>query len=175
MGEPKGYLVVPVGYNPSDRIRALELDVNDNLKVSVENILSVISQSYGYISGAWQKSAFPWGFSGSMLVSAANLALPGGVYDLDSTLVPAGEYHYVMNVCYMYSGTPPGATRMLYKTSAAEIYLIDAGAVVSGVWYPKPLTVLLGPGDRLALRLISSTLNDSAHLRYTAMRIDVDQ
>ena len=42
MGEPKGFLVVPVGYNPSDIIRALELDASDRLIVTDDQLKTIL-------------------------------------------------------------------------------------------------------------------------------------
>jgi len=42
MGEPKGYLVVPLGYNPDGRLRTFELDADDNLLVSLASILATV-------------------------------------------------------------------------------------------------------------------------------------
>ena len=40
MGEPKGYLILPIGFNPSDDVRAFTVDVNDYLKTALEAGLS---------------------------------------------------------------------------------------------------------------------------------------
>lgn len=48
MGEPKGKLVTLVADNPDDELRSLEVDANDNLKVTVESLADKGRRMYGY-------------------------------------------------------------------------------------------------------------------------------
>ena len=66
MADPKGLLVVPVGFRADGSIHALELDTSDRLKVLVDSVTGVIvvTQSdpenlkvgnYGWDGSTWQK------------------------------------------------------------------------------------------------------------------------
>jgi len=55
MAEPKGFLVVPVGFNPSGDLRALELDANDYLKVALAAWLEGAVDVKGYTGAAWKE------------------------------------------------------------------------------------------------------------------------
>ena len=55
MAEPKGFLMVPVGFNPSGDLRALELDANDYLKVALAAWLEGAVDVKGYTGSAWKE------------------------------------------------------------------------------------------------------------------------
>jgi hypothetical protein len=93
MAEPKGFLMVPVGFNPSGDLRALELDANDYLKVALAAWLEGAVDVKGYTGSAWKE----------LLVNASGQAIVVGKGTSEEVnaalLAPArglvGEHGYV--------------------------------------------------------------------------------
>jgi len=93
MAEPKGFLMVPVGFNPSGDLRALELDASDYLKVALAAWLEGAVDVKGYTGSAWKE----------LLVNASGQAIVVGKGTSEEVnaalLAPArglvGEHGYV--------------------------------------------------------------------------------
>lgn len=175
MAEPKGFLVVPVGYNPSDDLRALELDADDALKIAFSAAAKGLVGGHGWIGGAWQKNPLLLGYSGVVNVAWNSTTLPAGTSNVDAAVVPDGEIWMITTL-----------TGLILSATITAFYI---GKVVSGGFYPVqyqatpgnninyPLvsSLILAPGENLRGRVLGATLNDDLYCSALGYRIDIDQ
>ena len=197
MAEPKGFLVVPLGFNPSGILRALELDESDRLKVLVDSITGIVSVSldgqtgtlkvaqqspsslatgnHGWISGAWQKSPIPFGASGFVEESLVSTTLPAGTSFLSGTACPAGEMWVISNIAIRYTGTVAGVTINARIVNSVNIDVFGVTPPVSGQYYDRQGHWVIFPGGYVRQLIIGATLNDDASLQYTGYKLDIDQ
>jgi hypothetical protein len=175
MGEPKGFLVVPIGFNPSDDLRSLELDASDNLKVAFAAAAQGLVGPHGWVSGAWQKSALPFGPSGTVTRSFSNTSLPAGTSIKDDSIVPAGELWVItVVIAVMFSAT---ITSMYPMVKVGGIYarIFSENAPITTYRYDRQCQVVLMPGDNLAIGVVGATLNDDVYMDALGYRMDIDQ
>ena len=175
MGEPKGFLVVPVGWNPSDKLRSLEVDDADNLKVAFAAAAQGLVGLHGWIGGAWKKAPIPFGISGSVYRFWMNTALAAGNVVVDDTAVPAGEVWVITRIGKRYDGTSPTNFNSAVISGAISATVSEQFAPVSAQWYFDTLNLVLFPGDILRVGIVGATLNDDLYASAAGYRIDIDQ
>ena len=198
MGEPSGVIVVPVGENPSGRLRSLELNASDHLMTEVsaygaplsdlqldgDNHLLVAHSTpakglvgeHGWVSSAWQKQPISQGYSGAIRALITSTTLAAGNNTLNGSVVPAGEIWVIENIAMMYSGTVVGvAIYAMLLSGAVQYNLFAQTPVVSLVRYDRNLQLTLSPGENMQMFIQGATLNDDAYLWYVGRRIDIDQ
>ena len=175
MGDPKGLLVVTIGFGPTDLLRSLELDTDDNLKVVFAAAAQGLVGTHGWIGGAWQKNPIELGYSADATFQLSNLALAAGTNNIDSSAVPAGELWYLPNIAITYVGTPPTLIRATVIKSGVGYTLLEQRTIVSNQWYSVPNVLLMKPGDTLRWHAEGCTLNDDGYLNAIGWRVDIDQ
>lgn len=198
MGEPSGVVVVPVGYNPSDRLRALELDASDYLLVSLSALPSPLADlqldandhllvafqtpakglvgDHAWISAAWQKQPIMQGYSDTLRLTLSNTALAAGTNSLIVATVPAGEIWVIENISVRYVGTVTGVSIGAYFDEGGTLYVIYLiSPPVTNAQYDRQGSWTLKPGDILRLFITGATANDDAHIQAVGRRIDIDQ
>ena len=198
MAEPKGFLVVPLGFNPSGILRALELDESDRLKVLVDSITGIVSVSldgqtgtlkveqqsptnlatgnHGWYSSAWQKSPIPFGPSASVGDRIEDLNLAAGTNNISGTTVPAGEAWVIKQLAGRYTGTVGGVVIRYDLIIGGTTYVLHyVTPVVSAAFYPVSVDVTLFPGDNLSLFVSGATAGNDALLTAVGYRMDLDQ
>jgi hypothetical protein len=175
MGEPKGFLVVPIGYNPSDALRTLELDADDNLKVVFAAAAQGLVGTHGWISGAWQKNPLLFGVSKAIQGRYENFALAAGTTSGVLGTVPADEIWVVTALNALYTGTPPTNTRFRLVRDAVAYIIEDFPTPASGV-YKVTFGQFVGwPGDAFQVQVFGATLNDDLVGTMLGYAIDNDQ
>jgi hypothetical protein len=197
VGEPKGFLVVPIGFNPSDDLRSLELDAADNLKVvmgdtslsalltelqqkletaDLELITQVLSSGpHGWISGAWQKNPLLFGYSGFKGQYKENLNLAAGVNTIFSDIVPAGEIWVFSAMSFQYTGIVPTAVNIQISDGATFHIVYSVLAPVSTALYATQGVYVVPVGGRIAWQALGATLNDDLKCWAVGYRVDIDQ
>ncbi len=197
MGEPSGVIVVPLGYNPSARLRAFELDASDRLRVSVDVIPSPLSSftfdvnshllvafsapskglvgMHGAVGGNWQKQPIIPGYSDTVREVLSSTTLAAGTNTFNGTTVPAGEVWEIENFDYLYIGTVATVALTINIISGAIEYSLFAQAPpVSNVHYDKQTRLTLKPGENLRFRVFNATLNDDAYFYYVGRKFSIN-
>lgn len=185
MAEPKGFLVVPIGYRADGTIHALELSNSDYLKVSIEAITPIISveQSdpnklrtaiYGYDGANHQpiktdtsRRVIIDGESPSLLrpipktTSFSNLSLAAGSSTNTVLTVPNGETWRLTTFMHRYTGTVAGVqmTSRL-NISGTTMPFFSSSAIVSAIPNLVNLNILMEPGTIIETVVAGATLND---------------
>jgi len=175
MAEPKGYLVVPVGFNPSGDIRALELDADDAVLMAIKSAAKGLVGPHGWIDGTWRKAPMPFGISGTVFRNWSNTNLPAGAVDLDDIVVPAGECWVITTFSMRYIGTPPTQLRMIVMTSGGGVIIREEKSVTSNQIYSLQCQLVMAPGDYLRVSTLDATAGDSMAGWALGYRIDIDQ
>jgi len=175
MAEPRGYLVVPVGFNPSGDIRALELDADDAVLMAIESAAKGLVGPHGWIDGAWQKSPLPFGYSGQAKVSWGSTDLPAGASNLDSSPVPAGEVWVITQLSMVYYGTAPSRILMRVVISGDPYTIWQESSPASAVYYDHQGWWVLAEGDKCRLYVEGATAGDDVYGYALGFRVDVDQ
>lgn len=124
MGVPKGPLVMPIGYNPSGLLRALELDASDRLLVNVGAVPSPLS-------------LFTFDGSGRLYVNVgvlpapiANLTLDGSNYlQVNAKVLPAPVANLQLD----------GANYLYINVSDPAKGLVGAHSRYGSAWVKQPL------------------------------------
>lgn len=197
MGEPKGYLIVPVGFRADGTLRTLELTDSDELKVAlttatgsdlltelqakletadlelVSKILSI--GSHGWLGGAWQRNPFILGYSDIKTEAFSGTSTGEASTNGASTVVPAGELHSVnFSSCYHNDTVNRSITATAYDGSASFEYASWADV--------PPYTVkvsttpfVLKPGTLLLFTCWALADTKIIYGRYWSSRIDIDQ
>jgi len=175
MAEPKGYLVVPVGFNPSGDIRALELDADDAVLMAIKSAAKGLVGPHGWIDGAWQKNPLLLGYSGPIGDQINENNAAAGFDALLASAVPAGEIWVVTSV----SGrdvTTAITKIIIYFTRGTDSFF------VAGVQSPAKdqfLTwsgqIVLIPGDELKVGFWGTVAGDDIEMTYSGYRVDIDQ
>jgi hypothetical protein len=175
MGEPKGFIVVPIGFGPSDDLRSLELDTDDNLKVAFAAAAQGLVGPHGWINGAWQKNPVSFGASAALGRSWSTIALPAGNSFVADSAVPAGEIWVITHqTAWVVSAT---ITRMRFFLNISGVNFETWVQITPGsdVRYDRQGWWVLFPGDFMQLRVESATLNDDASAVAAGFRVDIDQ
>ena len=128
MAEPKGFLMVPVGFNPSGDLRTLELDANDYLKVALAAWLEGAVDVKGYTGAAWKE----------LLVNASGQAIVVGKGTSEEVnaalLAPArglvGEHGYIGGAWQKQPMLPGFSGRVLASGSNLNLPAGTSSAVV---------------------------------------------
>jgi len=177
MGEPKGVIVVPIGFGPSDDLRSLELDSADNLKVAFDAAAQGLVGPHGWISGAWQKNPVLLGYSGPAVPSIVNLSLPAGTSNQDSTPVPAGEVQVISALSVRVVSTSITTLIAIWMALGATVQVVLVRQVppVSGTFYLLTGQWVMTEGDFFRCSLVGATLNDDLNFSAAGYRVDLDQ
>jgi len=175
MAEPRGYLVVPVGFDPSGDIRALELDADDAVLMAFESAAKGLVGTHGWIGGAWQKSPLPIGYSGADGANVEDTNLSAGAVTVLSAAVPSGEFWLVSNLCFRYVGTSPAEVLVLANIGGVNRILWAQDAPESGAWYDKQGQWVIPPEGRIGGYIIGATAGDDFRLDFIYTRVDIDQ
>jgi hypothetical protein len=197
VGEPKGFLVLPIGYNPSDDLRSLELDASDNLKVVmgdtslsalltelqskvetsdfVSGALSAMNGNKGWISGAWQKQAFPLGYSDRKFQTVTTTSTVLGTYYAQTTAVPAGELWYVQALAAVHDDAAAHLMILNGYDGATIIQLAINGALAQYTSLQTLSPIVLKPGDTIYAQVTALPLGKSLFLNVWGYRVDIDQ
>jgi len=175
MGEPKGFLVVPIGYNPSDALRALELDADDNLKVVFAAAAQGLVGEHGWIGGAWQKNPLQMGYSGQIAERVVEANGTGGSVALNGSAVPAGEIWVVTNIAARDVNTNPAAMLFQFVVGGGGMGVAAQAAPGANVSKGFQGTWILKAGDNVRVTMTGTALNDDLYLWFTGWRVDIDQ
>ena len=175
MGDPKGLLVVPIGFGPTDLLRSLELDADDNLKVAFAAAAQGLVGEHGWISGAWQKNPLAFGYSERLSGRIFDTALVAGTTILQVSVVPAGEIWVLTSVAMLYIGTSPTYIQMFINDTVALELIARQPAPVSDQLYDRQGWWVLKAGDNVGYAVVGATLNDDLYGYYFGFRVDIDQ
>lgn len=130
MSEPRGNLVLPVAENPSDELRGLELDANDNLMVSVQSTVEHEVDNNIFDGTNWQKQ------KGDTSGNTYAILLPHGIYGLSGVsaiakravatnatttihTVTAGKTFYLTSIWVVALNTAAAASGPVLKITTA--------------------------------------------------------
>ena len=170
MADPKGVLVVPVGFRSDGSIHALELDNSDRLKVLVDSITGTVTvvqtdpTQLAVTWGATKKGAR--GAGKGDLVS--NTALAAGTNTLNLTSVTAAHVWVIKSITMRYSGTVAGvALRSEFVIGGTVYEFQSVQPPVAGVFYGFLCDFPLAAGDNVRMAVTGATLNDDAFLYAT--------
>ena len=175
MGEPKGFLVVPIGYNPSGALRALELDTDDNLKIAFAAAAQGPVGDHGWIDGAWQKQPIFHGYSAR--INDRWQGVSDGVNSTQpkSTIVPAGEFH-VINFVSTFHNDPTARSINVYAYDGTNNFEIATYSGIGGnVVQVLAVEFVLGPGDRIMIWCPGLASTQIIYGRLWGRRVDIDQ
>jgi hypothetical protein len=175
MGEPKGFIVVPIGFGPSDDLRSIELDADDNLKVAFPAAAQGLVGPHGWIGGAWQKNPLPFGYSGFKGQYKENLSLPAGTSNLFSDVVPAGEIWVFSALSFQYTGTVPTAVNIQISDGTTFYIVYSVLAPVSTALYATQGVYIVPVGGQIAWQVQGATLNNDLKCWAVGYRVDIDQ
>ena len=177
MGEPKGLLVVPIGFGPTDLLRSLELDASDNLKVAFAAAAQGLVGTHGWIGGAWQKNPLLFGYTSDLFQEVSNTNLPAGTSFINAATVPAGEIWVFTNIAHRYDGTPPAQilTSKHIDAIPADAVVFQTLLPVSTQYYDRQGWWVLSEGWYLRSAIVGGTLGDDAYLRAWGFKVDIDQ
>lgn len=185
MANPTGFLVVPLAFNPSGDIRALECDADDILKVSVKELLTQLTVSIepgvSPIVSTVEPGTNPiviTGQSPSLLKPTPNngrfdnLSLAAGASVQQALTIPASEYWRLTTFSMRYSGTIAGVTLLARVNSGGtSITFLYVPTVVNNNWYVQLVNILMKPGDILEVAVTGATLNDDLNMCWCAERV----
>ena len=197
MPEPKGFLVVPVGFRADGTLRALELTDSDELKVALatatgsdlltelqakletadlELVSKILSNGpHGWISGVWQRNPLSFGFSGQVERLWTDTNLSAGANTVDDSAVPAGEIWIITQLSIMYDGTAPDDIQFAIRTVAQQIELFEVKDPVPSIFYDRQGWWILVQGDKLRLSCSGATAGNDLLGRAMGFRVDIDQ
>lgn len=163
MAEPKGYLVVPLGFRSDGTIRALELDDSDNLKINL-----AATDASLVIDGASPSLLRPIAKSGRY----ENLALAAGSYFESAVEVPAGETWRLTGLSIYYSGTVTSVILFHSIYDGASLMSFSRiSPVVSGVFYFVTTNILIPAGWQIGAYITNATLNNDFICSYFAEQV----
>ena len=165
MADPKGVLVVPVGFRSDGSIHAFELDSSDRLKVvvdSISNNLTVVQSDPGQLFVTW--GATSKGARGEGIAeTVSNTALAAGTNSLDLTAVPANAVYVIKAISCRYVGTVATVIlRLILTISGVQHHIKSFSPVLSNVMDVLTLDYPLQTGDNVRLQVLNATLNDDA-------------
>lgn len=197
MPEPKGLLIVPVGFRSDGTLRALELTDDDELKVYINSStlddilteleakletadLELVSKilsigSHGWLDGAWQRNPLQLGYSdiGGNTVTLAAPSTAG--FSITDSVVPAGEIWLLQFGSVMNSVR---ASQMQFQPSVGGAYCVVVEGTTSGAWLNLPWTgqLIMQAGDAASGYFRTGhQAGDTCYLQYSYVRIDIDQ
>jgi len=175
MAVPQGYLIVPVGFNPSGDMRALELDADDALKVALSEAAKGLVGMHGWIGGAWQKQPIIFGYSGLGGGTLEDASASTTGFSLFSDYVPDGEVWQVF-AASVRNCTSGGAVCNLSAppTGPGVLMVFDMSAANRWYTYDGPM-VYVGPGQQLRFAFEGVTVGDRILARFSYVRLDIDQ
>lgn len=185
MADPKGYLVVPVGFRADGSLHALELDNSDHLKVVCDPITGTLTiqgadsgaiartirtDTTGHILVDAEENTFLHPVGG--VASVTNLSLAAGSNALTLFTVPASQRYQLSTVAMAYTGTVAGVTlQAIIVRSAVNYYIADKRGIASANVYPFPFNIIMEAGDVLNVAISGATLNDDGFGWATYNRI----
>lgn len=189
MADPKGMLVVPVGFRLDGSIHALELDNSDRLKVFIDPITGVVTVSqsdpaalltgvHGWDGNTWQKMVVNAsshlkndphlsknGRGAGIGTLTQNLALAAGTNTLNDAVVPANHKYVVRNISAIYTGTVAGVQLNINLVIGGTVINIRSfTGITSGVANQVPIDFPMTAGDNVRLAILGATLNDDGFL-----------
>jgi hypothetical protein len=186
MADPKGLLVVPVGFRSDGSIHALELDNSDRLKVLIDSITGSVTviqttpanltvANHGWIGAAWKKQPVTIGYSAIKSEQVTNLNAAAGTNTVDSGTVPAGEIWTINNIS-VFNNTS--------NITSIYGYAIIGGVGVQIIYKAAPLAsiatlyqgnLVLSPGDKISIVFFGCVAGDDLYLTYCGFMTDIDQ
>lgn len=197
MTEPKGFLVVPIGFRADGTLRALELTDSDELKIALataagsdlltelqakletadlELVSKILSSGpHGWVGGAWQRQPIDIGYSASVHRRWGTNDLPAGSSFQDDAAVPAGEIWQITFFTFQYYGTSPTHVDYIMNSSGSDYYLHTQLSPASDSFYALAAELTMEEDDYLRLRIVGATLNDNIIGVGLGRRIDIDQ
>lgn len=175
MPNPKGLLVVPVGFRTDGTLRAIELDDDDAQFIAFETAAKGLVGGHGWIGAAWQKNPLSFGYSGIHHERVVNNTLSAGQNDLDTTNVPEGEIHVITNYSILYEGTPPTELRACMIIEATTHWIFNELSPTDGQVYSRQGYWVMPPGNKCRFRIVGATLNDTGRIFISGFKIDIDQ
>lgn len=136
---------------------------------------NVQARAYGYISAAWQKQPLQFGYGDTVALVYENTALPAGATTYNFAAVPAGSVDVLTSIAMVYVGTVANVVlRAALVLDATAVYLYRVAPPVSGTYYDKQGTFVLGPGDNLQFVIAGATANDDAYMFAAGYRFAVN-
>lgn len=174
MAEPKGYLVVPCAFDPDGRLRALELDADDHLIVSLGGGAGIEVQQYGYIGGDWQKQPVSLGYSDQIAGRLSDTNAPAGDAILNSSVVPSGEIWVIISAASWNSNHATTSSYVFAVVGSDLIPLIRWGSSVAGLVNCLTTNIILKPGDNLRYVWNGVTAGDDLYATWLGYKIDID-
>jgi len=186
MAEPKGNLVVPIGFRADGSLRAFELDNSDRLKVLIDPITGLVTvtqttpsnlttANHGWINAAWQKQPIMPGYSAIKSEQVVNLNATIGTNTVDSGTVPAGEIWTVNNIS-VFDNTNNNTSIYGYAViGGVGVQIIYKAAPLAGIATLFTGTLILSPGDKLSVVFFGCTAGDDLYLTYCGFMTDIDQ
>lgn len=170
-------LPLPTGAATSAAQATMETEVGKNLKsAEVELVTKALSVGlHGWIGGAWQRQAMPFGISRPLGVPYTNYNLDSGVASYEIAEVSADEIWVVTNVVMRYVGTPPTYMRTNFEHGGTSVYGYGILAPTSGAWYDKQTWWVMEEGDKAIFYLDGHTTNDDFFAHISGFIIDIDQ
>lgn len=152
MADPKGLLVVPIGYRADGSLHALELDDSDRLKVLIDSVTGTL-----IVNGPSPSVLNPTGIN----TRYENLNLPAGASVQTIFTVPANQTYQLTTFVQRYTGTVAGVSvTARIEDGATILQFFQQSPPVSGVFYTIVCDILLSAGNVLSCGLGGVTLND---------------
>jgi hypothetical protein len=175
MGEPKGFIVVPIGFGPSDDLRSLELDSADTLKVAFDAAAQGLVGPHGWISGAWQKNPLAFGYSDGVYqrvsFAGTGLATEFG----DTATVPSGEIWVITHIsCQNIDGPSTQQAVQAFHGADGFNLAVDLAAVagqhlnLQGWW-------VLEAGDYIRFYWTGTAAGNRLRGYVMGFSVDIDQ
>lgn len=171
---PKGFIVVPCGFNAAGELRSMLLDASDRILLAFESAEAGLVGINGQVGGFWRKQPLLPGYSGTLSVIASNLSVPAGDSALSSAAVPAGEIHIIQAIDIW--ATSPSFTRLSIAMTQGgnTVTIANFAAPVTNIHYTWTGQLILSPGEYIRYQIFGATLNDDLYGRYGAVRCDID-
>ena len=150
-------------------------DTDGNLVAAVLADQNVQARPYGWISGAWQKQAMPFGFSDRVAEVVTDINTGAGADSVQTTPVPAGEYHVITHLeMYALSATCDNLIAYQYAGAVTPPIFGQVNPVSSQI-YDRQGWWVLKPGDYIKVYGFTLTAGDDLQVGLSGFRVDVDQ
>lgn len=177
MGEPKGLLIVPIGFRADGTLRTLELTDSDELKIAIANAAAGLVGPHGWYASTWQKNPLLLGYSGRGSTEYIAQSTGDSPTEAIGVVVPAGEIWVVQSMMAYHNDTAARQfSFQIYDDTAEtwrEIYISPSLAQNTSI--SAPHVIVMAPGDRIKAVVWSLTNGRSVLGEAWYMRVDLDQ
>lgn len=172
MADPKGSLSTPCAFDPDGKLRALEVDADDHLIVSLGGGAGVDTQPHGYLDGAWHKQGMPIGFSDWVGEWLVDDNLGAGTVYISGAVVPAWEVWIIVACNARYSGTITNVKLGFAVNHAGDdYYMFNNTSVTSNNHNTHFGQFIMFPGDYMKLQIVSATAGNDCWFSYNGYKL----